>query len=137
MRNFLRLSVLMLLLGSAGSILADDSDAEKITREAAIGGGVGGALGGAIGAELSDRKGAIIGAAVGAAIGATMATEGGTMATEGGTIATDGGTTHAKTGHTANLKLHPEIVVVIPHVDADHHPKGRHCPPGQAKKGRC
>lgn len=119
MRNFLRLTVLMLLLGSAGSILADDSDSAKITKEAAIGGGVGGALGGAIGAELGDRKGAIIGAAVGAAIGATIATEGGT------------------TGHTANLKLHPEIVVVIPHDEADHHPKGRHCPPGQAKKGRC
>ncbi len=126
MRNFLRLSVLMLLLGSTSSIVADDSDAEKITKEAAIGGGVGGALGGAIGAELGDRKGAIIGAAVGAAIGATIATEGGTIATEGGT-----------TGDTAKLKLHPEIVVVIPHVDADHHPKGRHCPPGQAKKGRC
>lgn len=119
MRNFLRLSVLMLLLGSAGSILADDSDSAKITKEAAIGGGVGGALGGAIGAELGDRKGAIIGAAVGAAIGATIATEGGT------------------TGHTAKLKLHPEIVVVIPHGEADKHPKGRHCPPGQAKKGRC
>ncbi len=126
MRNFLRLSVLMLLLGSAGSILADDSDSAKITKEAAIGGGVGGALGGAIGAELGDRKGAIIGAAVGAAIGATIATEGGSIATEGGT-----------TGHTANLKLHPEIVVVIPHDEADHHPNGRHCPPGQAKKGRC
>ncbi len=125
MRNFLRLSVLMLLLGSTSSIVADDSDAEKITKEAAIGGGVGGALGGAIGAELGDRKGAIIGAAVGAAIGATIATE-------GGTIATEGGTTDAKTGHTANLKLHPEIVV-----EADQHPKGRHCPPGQAKKGRC
>ena len=123
MRNFLRLSVLMLLLGSTSSILADDSDAEKITKEAAIGGGVGGALGGAIGAELGDRKGAIIGAAVGAAIGATIATE--------------GGTADAKTGHTANLKLHPEIVVVIPHGEADQHPKGRHCPPGQAKKGRC
>ncbi len=133
MRNFLRLSVLMLLLGSAGSILADDSDSAKITKEAAIGGGVGGALGGAIGAELGDRKGAIIGAAVGAAIGATIATEGGAIATEGGAIATEGGTP----GHTANLKLHPEIVVVIPHDEADHHPKGRHCPPGQAKKGRC
>ncbi len=130
MRNFLRLSVLMLLLGSTSSILADDSDSAKITKEAAIGGGVGGALGGAIGAELGDRKGAIIGAAVGAAIGATMATK-------GGTIATDSGTTDAKTGHTANLKLHPEIVVVIPHGEADQHPKGRHCPPGQAKKGRC
>lgn len=123
MRNFLRLTVLMLLLGSAGSILADDSDSAKITKEAAIGGGVGGALGGAIGAELGDRKGAIIGAAVGAAIGATIATEGGAIATEG--------------DHTANLKLHPGIVVVIPHDEADHHPKGRHCPPGQAKKGRC
>ena len=113
MRNFIQLSVLMLLLGSTSSILADDSDSKKITKEAAIGGGVGGALGGAIGAELGDRKGAIIGAAVGAAIGATVATEG-----------------------VANTDAKTEVVV-IPHVEADHHPKGRHCPPGQAKKGRC
>ncbi len=118
MGNFIRLSVLMVLLGSTSSILADDSDSEKITKEAAIGGGVGGALGGAIGAELGDRKGAIIGAAVGAAIGATVATEG---STEGG----------------ANTDAKTKVVVVIPHVEADHHPKGRHCPPGQAKKGRC
>ncbi len=112
MRNFIRLSVLMLLLGSASSVLADDS--KETTKKAAIGGGVGGAVGGAIGAELGDRKGAIIGAAVGAAIGATIATE----------------------GEKADTKVHTEVVV-IPHVEANHHPKGKHCPPGQAKKGRC
>lgn len=114
MRKFIRFSVLLLLLGSTYSVLADGSDADKVTKEAAIGGGVGGALGGAIGAELGDRKGAIIGAAVGAAIGATVATE----------------------SDATQVKIHPEVVIV-PHVEASHHGKGRHCPPGQAKKGRC
>ncbi|MCZ6644120.1 MAG: YMGG-like glycine zipper-containing protein [Gammaproteobacteria bacterium] len=123
MQNFIRLSVLLLLLANTSSILADESN--ETTKKAAIGGGIGGALGGVVGAELGDRKGAIIGAAVGAAIGATIATEPGTVALD---------------GEKANVTLHTEILL-IPEADADHqhkgHHKGRHCPPGQAKKGRC
>ena len=117
MGNFIRLSILLLLLGSGSSILADES--HETLKKAAIGGGVGGALGGVIGAELGDRKGAIVGAAVGAALGATIATADG------------------KAGESTELKVQPKVVVVV---ESDHHqkhPKGRHCPPGQAKKGRC
>lgn len=123
MRNFTQLCVLMLLLSGTFSILADES--RETTKKAAIGGGVGGALGAAIGAELGDRKGAIIGAAVGAAIGATIATE-------------DSGTAHDS--EKVGVKVYTEVVV-IPHVQDDGHHntrhKGHHCPPGQAKKGRC
>ena len=78
--------------------------------KAAIGGGVGGAAGAVIGEELGDRKGAIVGAAVGGAIGAAVAT-------------------------SERAPDAPEVHVHA--TPAPAHPPGRHCPPGQAKKGRC
>ena len=84
---------------------------EVSKKDAAIGGGVGGAVGAAIGAELGDREGAIVGSAVGAAIGTAIATE-------------------------PSAHKQPVVIEVTPVVVAGH-PKTRHCPPGQAKKGRC
>ena len=79
----------------------------------AIGGGVGGAVGAVIGEELGDKEGAIVGAGVGAAIGAALATD------------EDSGRRN---------EARRETVVV--HVDGPP-AHGKHCPPGQAKKGRC
>ncbi len=110
MNKLLQASVLALLSLAATPALADGAD----SKDAAIGGGVGGAVGGAVGAQIGDRKGAIVGAALGAALGAAIATD------EGG---------HAEAPAVEVVVIHETV-----HVG---HPKGRHCPPGQAKKGRC
>lgn len=82
--------------------------------KAAIGGGVGGAVGAVIGEEIGDREGAIIGAGIGAAVGAAVGTD----------------------EQKAERPRVAETVRV--EVRSDHPPAhGRHCPPGQAKKGRC
>ena len=109
MHKLLQASVLTLFILAAAPGLADDVD----TKDAAIGGGVGGAVGGAIGAEIGDRKGAIVGAAIGAAVGTAIATD---------------------ENHSAKTSVE---VVVTDTAAPGGHPKGRHCPPGQAKKGRC
>ena len=82
--------------------------------EAAVGGAAGGAAGAVIGDEIGDRKGAIIGAAVGAAVGTAIATDGNSAG--------------------ENHDRHGDGYV---HIDAGAHRNGYHCPPGQAKKGRC
>ena len=91
-------------------LIAQSSLADDDKVKAAVGGGVGGAVGAVIGEELGDREGAIVGAGVGAAVGAAIATD------------------EDKDGHA-----HGKIVV---HAEPAH-PHGRHCPPGQHKKGRC
>ena len=96
------------LLAASASALADDK-----TR-AVVGGGIGGAVGAAVGEELGDRNGAIIGAGVGAAVGTAVATQ---------------NETHSR--HAPN----PEVVVKVEANGPPAH--GIHCPPGQAKKGRC
>ena len=110
MLKLLHASVLTLLTLAAAPGLVEDVD----TKDAAIGGGVGGAVGGAIGAEIGDRQGAIVGAAIGAAVGTAIATD---------------------ENHSAKSSV--EVVVTDTAAPGGHHPKGRHCPPGQAKKGRC
>ena len=110
MNKFLS-TVVFLCLTSATAFAGDQ------TKDAAVGGGIGGALGGAIGAEIDGRNGAIIGAAAGAAIGAAVATE------------------EDKTSPVHNGDAHTDIQVN--HSAGTGHPKGYHCPPGQAKKGRC
>ena len=107
MRDIFCLGLLVLATGSA---LADD----KV--KAAVGGGVGGAVGAAIGEELGNREGAIIGAGIGAAVGAAITTD----------------------DHDRDRNASPaeaNAIVVIRHDAPQAH--GRHCPPGQAKKGRC
>lgn len=102
------LPLLLTALSLTSPALADSS-----TLDAAIGGGLGGAAGAAIGNELGGRDGAIIGGSIGGATGAAVATE-------------------------------PEPRVRGPAIKppraGDHQPTGHpyyHCPPGQAKKGRC
>ncbi len=101
------------LLGCCASwaVWADD------TVDAAIGGGVGGAVGAAVGQEVGDRKGAIIGGAVGGAIGAAIATD-------------------DDHHHHAPESRHVHVELEGGGADSGHS-KGRFCPPGQAKKGRC
>jgi hypothetical protein len=101
-----------LFLSSAG--------ADNLVGEAAVGGGVGGALGGAVGASVGGRDGAIIGSALGAAVGTAVATD-------------DPAPPRRAPGHRARERIE---------VHEHHHyygrePASRHCPPGQAKKGRC
>ena len=99
----------ILLIAAAHAALADSS-----TLDAALGGGLGGAAGAAIGNELGGREGAILGGAIGGAAGAAVATE------------------------SAGTKAAPKV----PRSEVHHHrhPARQpyyHCPPGQAKKGRC
>lgn len=103
------LTILVALLAVPLGAWSDD-----LTTDAAIGGGVGGAVGGAIGAQVGDREGAIIGSAVGAAVGTAIATEGESDHGHSGIPAGEVTSTHIK-----------------------QHPHTHHCPPGQAKKGRC
>jgi outer membrane lipoprotein SlyB len=110
-----------LFFGTALTLSLPVGASDNLTRDAAIGGGVGGALGGALGAEVGGREGAIIGAGVGAAVGTAIATD-------------DHGDGHNDHDLVDGLEVHARIG------DSGHpvgHDRGRHCPPGQAKKGRC
>lgn len=82
------------------------------TVDAAVGGAIGGGVGAAIGQEVGGRDGAIIGGAIGGAAGAAIATDG----------------PGAPESH---------VPVVVKPIVVPSAPPGRHCPPGQAKKGRC
>lgn len=110
--KFQPIAIALVVFATSGASWAGDSK-----LEAAVGGGVGGALGAVIGDELGDRKGAIIGAGVGAAIGAAIATD-------------DGGADRRHLDSGA-------VEVRVDTSSGSHHRHGRHCPPGQAKKGRC
>ena len=99
--------------------LSAPSLADEQKTKAIIGGGVGGAIGAAVGDELGDRNGAIIGSAVGAAIGTAVATSDAKPHNDG-----------------QHSPVHVEVDVAAAQAQSNH-PKGRHCPPGQAKKGRC
>ena len=107
MRQLISIGVFIL---AATTAQADD----KV--KAATGGGVGGAVGAAIGEELGDREGAIIGAGIGAAVGAAIATD-------------------ENNSKSVNTRSDTTSVIVVEHDSPPAH--GRHCPPGQAKKGRC
>lgn len=104
-----RISMLFVVVFISSAPAWSDTDVDK--TDAAIGGAVGGAVGAVIGAEIGDRNGAILGSALGAAVGTAIATE--------------------------KEALSNQIPVVELSIQAEGHPKGVHCPPGQAKKGRC
>ena len=96
------------LLAAVGPVAAGEK------AETAVGAGVGAAVGAAIGEEIGERKGAIVGGALGGAIGAAIATQ-----------------DHDSNEHV-KVDVESEVIVV-----EQTHPKAKHCPPGQAKKGRC
>ena len=98
--------------------LASAEHDDNVTTEAAIGGGLGGAAGGAIGAEIGGREGAVLGAAAGAALGTVIATD-------------------KKQIYSEDHRYHRDIREPVPYSTRGRHPSYRHCPPGQAKKGRC
>jgi len=106
-------SLFVLLMGISAYAAADNS-----TLDAAIGGGLGGAAGAAIGNEIGGRDGAILGGALGAAAGTAITTE--------------KGRDHGK--HVPRATSYRGQVMHKSHPVG--HP-GYHCPPGQAKKGRC
>ena len=100
-------------LALALSLVAVQASADNSTIDAAIGGGIGGAAGAAIGNEVGGRDGAIMGGAVGAAIGTAINTDDGTH-------------------HRSAPAPEPRNEYSGPAAQP-----GYHCPPGQAKKGRC
>lgn len=79
------------------------------TLDLAIGAALGGAAGAVIGNELGGRDGAIIGGAIGGAVGTAANTD------------------KLPDHHVSQQRVYIESTK----------PKGNHCPPGQAKKGRC
>lgn len=109
----------VLMLG----LLSFNAAANDSNLDAAIGGAIGGATGAVIGNELGGRDGAIIGGAVGAAIGTTVTTD---------------QHQHVEPRRDYHYDAAPRRIV--PQYEY-HSPRtgntGYHCPPGQAKKGRC
>ena len=89
--------------------------ADNSTLDAAIGGGIGGAAGAAIGNELGGRDGAIIGGSLGAAIGTAVSIN------QGSRYVAPYRESHYNYSGPRNRNGHLSY----------------HCPPGQAKKGRC
>lgn len=96
-----------LLILSGALALSAGANAGNSTLDAAIGGG----LGAAIGNEVAGRDGAILGGAIGAAVGTS--------------------------GSDSNKQVAPKGEVRYEIRTREGHPEGYHCPPGQAKKGRC
>ncbi len=96
-------------------LFSQASIADDLAKDAAIGGAIGGALGGVIGAEAGGREGAILGSGMGAAVGTAITTK-----------------EHSKADR--NKSVHYEHGV---YSQIGGHPHAYHCPPGQAKKGRC
>lgn len=95
------------------TLVSVDANADSSTLDAAIGGAIGGAGGAAIGNELGGRDGAIIGGALGAALGTAV------------------NTNQRPDKMAPHRNIHQEYV--YPYTGNP----GYHCPPGQAKKGRC
>ncbi len=95
---------------SAALLFAPNLYADNKTLEAAVGAGIGAAIGN----EVGGREGAIVGGAVGAAIG------------------TSGHDDTNRPTHQPSTSVHYEV-----EQKKGGHPSGYHCPPGQAKKGRC
>lgn len=108
----------LILVLAVGEVSADNS-----TLDAAIGGAIGGAAGAAIGNELGGRNGAIVGGALGASVGTA--------------VTTDNGSRHG----TPQRNQHYGVQPGNPQYQYNNYRRngdpGYHCPPGQAKKGRC
>ncbi|MCW5598578.1 MAG: hypothetical protein KIT59_05610 [Nitrosomonas sp.] len=114
------------------ALMSLQANADNSTLDAAIGGALGGAAGAAIGNEIGGRQGAIVGGALGAAAGTA--------------VTTDHGHHHAAPYGGGRYYTAPPAVPYYgaPAMDprsgygypSGGHP-GYHCPPGQAKKGRC
>lgn len=112
------------------ALMTVEASADNSTLDAAIGGALGGAAGAAVGNEIGGRNGAIIGGALGAGVGSA--------------ITTDDNHRHAPRRNqyyaappAGQYYGAPARGVRHQHnnyYDDDH---GYHCPPGQAKKGRC
>jgi len=100
-------------LALAFSLVTVQVNADNSTLDAAIGGGIGGATGAAIGNEVGGRDGAIIGGAIGAAVGTAVTT------------------------NEDSHRVAPPVETHYQYNSPRRGHSGKHCPPGQAKKGRC
>lgn len=107
-----------------GLLLTAPAGAGSLTGSAALGGGLGGALGAFVGSEIGGTSGAVVGGAIGGAAGAAIATQG---------------------RERQRVVIRERPVAMAPYYWDDDPPryryyapvKGRFCPPGKAKKGRC
>lgn len=95
--------------------MAQLGNADEASVDAAIGAAVGGAIGAVLGQQAGGRDAAIAGGSIGAAVGTA--------------VATDGQSQHQHADH--------QRVIHVVQPGANGHPHTEHCPPGQAKKGRC
>jgi outer membrane lipoprotein SlyB len=109
------MKILRILLVASLPVMAQPALSRDLTIDSAVGGGIGGAVGGAVGAELGGRNGAIIGSGVGAAVGTAIATN----------------------DYKTEEQEPPQTKVEVNYRTEKKHPHTHHCPPGQAKKGRC
>jgi len=100
------------------AFVAMEAGADNSTLDAAVGGAIGGAAGAALGNELGGRSGAIIGGALGASAGNAI-------------------TTKPDHHQHDNYPQHAYPVYPSNNVYPGNINPGYHCPPGQAKKGRC
>jgi hypothetical protein len=122
----MKLKYLLLAL----ALIAVEANADSTTLDAAIGGALGGAAGAASGNEVGGRQGAILGGALGAAAGTA--------------VTTDQGSRHVAPHNHYNAAPPGGAYYGAPPRDPRYgysytgggNP-GYHCPPGQAKKGRC
>ncbi|WP_047258290.1 glycine zipper domain-containing protein [Chromobacterium subtsugae] len=103
----MKLASLTLALALSGLAAAAQADTSTI-----VGGALGGAAGAAVGEAVGGRNGAIIGGAVGGGAGAAI-------------------------GHDYGRKADAPKRDYRKHRHHHARSKGRSCPPGQAKKGRC
>ena len=109
-----RFATVLISLSCAATSMSAQADDDKVRT--ALGAAAGAAAGAIIGGEVAGRDGAIAGAAIGGAAGAAV-------------------TSSPESDHSDRTKT--AKVSVYLNDGAKAHPRTRHCPPGQAKKGRC
>lgn len=98
------------LVISAALLFSANLYADNKVLETAVGAGIGAAIGN----EVGGRDGAIVGGVVGAVVGASV------------------GDDSKPAAPRPAPSMHYEV-----HQERSAHPDAQHCPPGQAKKGRC
>ncbi len=98
------------LVITAALLFSANLYADNKVLETAVGAGIGAAIGN----EVGGRDGAIVGGVVGAVVGASIGDDGKPVATRPAPV------------------IHYDV-----QQERSAHPAAQHCPPGQAKKGRC
>ena len=112
----MRFSLLTVLIAACCVAFSTPALADDEKLRTALGAAAGAAAGAIVGDEAAGRDGAIVGAALGGAAGAALASS-------------------PEANHGKGQKS--ATVSVTLQDQTSTHPRTRHCPPGQAKNGRC